>query len=329
MAAATQNFVAYVDLLGIGDASLGDGDSYHEQLRRFRLALCDAVDRHLDKSDEVFAFSDCAFASSSSLDRLGSYLARLQYTLWEQNIFLKGAISQGERGHFEFAALPKQSKEMITDRKRKLHGYWFPKTFVYPALLEKNLKGVAIQVDSSIGDALWLADNTITSTYFPTDATKKPVVIRDVRIPETNLPALDQLLKTYMLVSHGSRRVSRYYVPLIVTWIKSYDYSKIGFDSKTSEYSDVPLPLQQLVFNSKIASEVTALVGGDVIFYSLLAKIAVECEVAKLTEKVFDYIASNKRLRAAAELIPDEICPLPIRRRMIDTRIRHLFKPSK
>ncbi|WP_157571928.1 hypothetical protein [Hydrogenophaga taeniospiralis] len=329
MAVDTQNFVAYVDLLGIGDASLGDGDSYYDQLRRFRLALCDAVDRHLDKSDEVFAFSDCAFANSSSLDRLGSYLARLQYVLWDYNIFLKGAISQGERDHFEFAALPKQSKEIVADRKRKLHGYWFPKAFVYPALLEKNLKGVAIQVHGSVSDEKWLEVNTTTSAYFPTDATKKPIVIRDIRIPEEHLPALNNLLKTYMLMSHGSRRVSRYYVPLIVTWIKSYDYSKIGFDSRTSEYSDIPLPVKHLVFNPKIAFEVTALVGGDVIFYSLLAKIAVECQVEKLTAKVFDYIAGNKRLRAAAEHIPDEICPLLIRQRMIDTRIHHLFKTGK
>lgn len=131
------------------------------------------------------------------------------------------------------------------------------------------------------------------------------------------------------LISHSSRRVSRYYVPLIVTWIKSYDYSNIDVDPKTAIYTNIPIPLEQLIFNSKIAFEVAALVGGDIIFYSLLAKVAVECEVTKLTERVFDYIAGNKRLRAAAEFIPNEICPLQIRRRMIDARIRHLFRTEK
>jgi len=291
---AANRFVAYVDLLGVGDASLGDGDTYHDQLRRFRLALCAAVDRHLLEPDEVFAFSDCAFASSPSLERLGAYVAHLQYALWEHSIFLKGALSMGEHDVFDFASLPKQSRTLISARKKKLHGYWFSKSFVYPALMEKNLKGVALQVDSSIAHPEWLKANTLTSGYFPTDSAKKPQVIHDLRIPEAHLPALNTLLRTYMLVSHGSKRVSRYYVPLIVTWIKSYDYSRIAFDPKTSEYAGLPLPLQQLVFNPKIAIEVTALVGGDVIFYALLAKVATECEVTQLADRLYAYIAGNK-----------------------------------
>lgn len=323
------NYVAYVDLLGIGDASLEDTESYHDQLRRFRLALCDSVDRNLESADKVFAFSDCAFASSTSLERLGKYLMWLQYRLWEQDIFLKGAISVGKSDNYIFGDLPGQSKEVVEERKTKLQGYWFAKEFVHPALLEKNLKGIAIQVDSSIKDTEWIEKSVVASGYFQSDSSKRPVVIRDLKIPEEHLQSLEHLLKTYMLISHGSRRVSRYYVPLIVTWIRSHDYSKIELDAKTDDWKNAPLPLRQLILNSKIASEVTALVGGDVIFYSLLAKVAVECDAAKVTERVFDFIAGNKKLRAAAEFMPDDICPLSIRRRMIDSRIQYLFKSSK
>lgn len=325
----SQIYVAYVDLLGVGDASLEDTETYHDQLRRFRSALCDAVDRHLEGSDKVFAFSDCAFTSSSSLERLGLYLMRLQYRLWEQNIFLKGAISVGKPDYYEFGALPSQSKELIKERKKKLHGYWFAKEFIQPALLEKNLKGIAIQVDSSIKDTEWIKKHVIVSSYFPSDTSKRPIVIRDLLIPELHLESLNNLLETYMRISHGSRRTSRYYVPLVVTWIRSHDYSKIEFDAQTGEWNNAPLPLQQLILNSKIASEITVLVGGDVIFYSLLSKVAAECEAAKVTERVFDFIANNKKLRAASEFMPDDICSLSIRRKMIDSRIRYLFKATK
>ncbi|HEV7681929.1 MAG TPA: hypothetical protein VGO68_07400 [Pyrinomonadaceae bacterium] len=325
----TPNYVAYVDVVGVGDASIEDSDSYHDHLRRFRTALCDAVDRHLTVADKVFAFSDCAFASSQSLSRVGTYLERLQYLLWEQNIFLKGAISVGKPGHVEFAALAGQTKELVAERRRKLQGYWFAKDFVQPALLEKNLKGIAIQIDSSIEDKTWLQKHATASSFFASEHSKRPIVIRDLMIPPQHLNSLDSLLRTYMLVNHSSRRLSRYYVPLIVTWIKSHDYSRIEHDAKTGEWHNAPPPLRQLILNPKIAAEVAALVGGNVIFYSLLAKVATECDAEKVKEHVFDFLAGNKKLRAAAELIPEEICSNTIRRKVAESRVQYLFSSRK
>jgi hypothetical protein len=323
------SYIAYVDLLGIGNASVEDSQDYHDQLRRFRLALCTAVDQHLHESDKVFAFSDCAFASSRSLQRVGKYLVQLQYELWQHNIFLKGAITIGKPEHYEFADVSGQTEKLIGERRKKLQGYWFSKQFVKPALLEKNLKGIAIQVDTAIQDSDWIDNNVVASSYFSSETSKKPTVIRDLLIPSANLPSLESLLKIYMLVSNNSRRVSRYYIPLIVTWIKSHDYSRVSCDPKTGAWTEVPLPLAQLVKNPRIASEVAALVGGPVIFYALLEKVAAECEETNVTDHVFDFIASSKKLRDAAELIPNEICSAEVRQRVAESRIRYLFKTPK
>jgi hypothetical protein len=276
----------------------------------------------------VFAFSDCAFASSRSLERLGKYLVRLQYSLWEHNIFLKGAISTGKPEHHEFAALRGQSESLLKERRTKLQGYWFAQEFVQPALLEKNLKGIAIQVDRTVTDDLWLRKNAWATSYFANESSKKPVVIRDLIIPLQHLPALDSLLRTYMLVSHNSRRLSRYYVPLIITWVKSYDYSKIARDKKTKEWLKVPPPFAQLVLNPKITSEVISLVGGGVIFYSLLEKVLSECD-AEVVEPLLDVMSSNKKLRDAAELIPNEICAPDNRQKVAESRIQFLFKSRR
>lgn len=327
----TPNYIAYVDLVGIGDASVEDNKSYHTHLSRFRRALCDAVDEHLVEPDKVFAFSDCAFASSPNLNRLGDYLQQLQKNLWEQReqaIFLKGAISEGKSEYNDFAFLEGQSRQLISNRRKKLHGYWFANEFVKPALLEKNLKGIAIQVDNSIKDTIWLKQNTLSSGYYPSESSKKPVVILDLLIPKRNLHSLDSLLKTYMMISHGSRRVSRYYVPLIVTWIKSFDYSAIKCDSKTGKWNNAPLPLCQLIQNPKIASEVIALVGGSIIFYALLAKVSEECTEEKVVTQTLNFISSSKKLREAAELIPNEICPKDIRLRVVNSRVQYLFSST-
>ncbi len=59
---------------------------------------------------------------------------------------------------------------------------------------------------------------------------------------------------------------------------------------------------ESLVFQqpARIASEVAVLVGGPVIFYALLEKVHSECEETKVTERVFDFVASSKKLREAA-----------------------------
>jgi hypothetical protein len=86
--------------------------------------------------------------------------------------------------------------------------------------------------------------------------------------------------------------------------------------------------LAQLVQNPRIASEVAALVGGPVIFYALLEKVAKECDETKVTDQVFDFIAGSKKLRDAAESIPEEICSSEIRQRVAESRIRYLFNPA-
>jgi len=325
MSASTKEFVAYVDLLGIGDASVDTDDTYYDQLRRFRIALCDSVDTHLLAADTVYAFSDCAFAASADLKRMTSYLARLQYLLWQHKIFLKGAVTTGNRECFQFAALPKQTARLVSNRKKILSGQWFGKAFVAPALIEKKLKGVAIQMAEEVAKDEAAEAYVTWSAYYPSDVSKRSVPVRDLLIPKDHLPALKSILKTYVSISHSSKKLSRYYVPLVVTWVKSHNYSATGYDEKTGEWVDVPLPLQQLIFNPKIATEITSLIGGDVIFYSLLSSVASECQEERITEKVCSFIASSRKLRGAAEYIPDEICGLVIRKRVIDSRIRSLF----
>ena len=242
---AAPNYVAYVDLLGVGDASERNDDAYHDQLRRFRLALCKAVDEKLSDGDQVFAFSDCAFASSRSLGRISAYLSSLQSSLWEHAIFLKGGLSVAKEEFFDFAALPGQGDDLVRARVSRLHGYWFSKEFVAPALLEKNLRGIAVQISDNVRDAKWLENKTAYSAFFAGDALRRPTVFRDLLIPNSALRQLDTILRTYLVISHTSKRLSRYYVSLVITWINSHSYSRVGVDLASGDLLNAPLPLRR------------------------------------------------------------------------------------
>jgi len=47
--------------------------------------------------------------------------------------------------------------------------------------------------------------------------------------------------------------------------------------------------------------------------------------MAQSADRVCDFIASNRKLRDAAEFIPEEICKMEFRRRVINSRIDYLF----
>jgi hypothetical protein len=322
---ASPNYVSYVDLLGVGDASGKDDATYHDQLRRFRLALCKAVDEKLLDGDQVFAFSDCAFASSKNISRLSAYLSSLQSSLWEHSIFLKGGLTAAKEEYFDFAALPGQNDKLVGSRKQKLHGYWFSKEFVNPALLEKNLKGIAVQISESVCDQKWLDSKTAYSAYFSGDSLRKPTVFRDLLIPRYSLHHLNDILTTYLVISHTSKRLSRYYVSLVITWINSHDYSSVKIHEATGEYLDCPRPLKQLMGSRKLATEIILLPGGDIIYYSLLSKIATETTDARIMARVIDFLGSSKKLRGAAEQIPENICSSALCKRVNESRIRRLL----
>lgn len=316
------SFVAYFDMLGIGDASLDDSEAYHDSLLRFRQAICDTVDEKLSDLDKVFAFSDCAFFSSDNLPRLAAAISKVQSRLWEHSLYVKGAITTARLDYNDFAALPGQSDEIIEARGNKLFGYWFSKEFVQPALMEKNLKGIAIQIDPHLASDPWVLENVTYTAHYIGDSLRKPSVVLDLLIPVKSLRYLETILKKYLIISHTSRRLSRYYIPLLVTWINSHSFKKTVYDPGGNSYE---LPLRQLTASRKLASEIVQLPGGDLIYYSLLSKVEKECDDQKVVESLVDFIGSSKRLRTAAESIPPEICKPALCRRVNETRIQQLF----
>ncbi|MBK7706579.1 MAG: hypothetical protein IPJ30_12585 [Acidobacteria bacterium] len=236
----------------------------------------------------------------------------------------KGAVSKSEATYYDFAELKGQPENIIQKRKTKLLGYWFSKDFVLPAILEKSLKGVTIQVDPRITKEHkdWAEANCSFSAYFASESTRKPTIIHDLLIRSESLSSLETLLRQYLLLSRNSRRYSRYYLPLLITWINSYDYSDMKYDRSGNEYK---LPLRQLTVSRQMASEIVQLPGGELIYYALLSKLERDCDDQKLVQFVIDFISTNKRLLAAAAFVPDEICDRELRCRVNETRIDRLF----
>lgn len=332
---SNSSFVAYFDLVAVGEASRSDGGrGYFEQLGKFRVALCEVALQHLTVADRVYAFSDCAFVESSDVKRLGKFLTSIQKELWLSQILFKGAIAKGALKPVEFSAAREREPKDQALLKKVVLGQWFEIEAVKPAEAEKALKGIAVQIcdatsqespDTQVYPAQWIEKCTTYSCFFPTESTKRPTVIRDLLIPSTNLPMLDSVLRWYLISSHASKRVGRNYISLIVTWIRSHDYSKVSADKDTEEWVNAPAPLTQLIQNRRLQTEMLRHAGSEIIFYALLHQVEVGCKDAKIKEQVYRELGGIKKLTLYAEHVPAEICPEATRRTLVEKRVDKLF----
>lgn len=325
---AKRNFVAYFDLLGVGDSSEDDRDQYYAKLLEFKTAICQVVDVVARDGDEVYAFSDCAFLSSASLGRIFEFVSEMQNSLWYKSINFKGAVCASPNDVIDFAHLPEGGADANSARSRRLRGYWFGAEFVRPALLEKGLKGIGFSVDKSLWNYKIVRKKAFFSAYYPSDGIAKPVVFMDLVIPPKNLRPLEGIITNYLLTGHRSRRIAKYYVSLILTWIKSHDYASMAMGEAIDQDS-FPLPYRQLVGNQDLAKEILAMVGSDLIYYALLSRVSETCRDESVKMHLVEWIGASKKLRSCADSIPDEICARPLRNQVIERRVDKLVSTSK
>lgn len=302
-------------------------------LTQFRLALCEAIVDCLDgeDNDKVYAYSDCAFAQSANLSRLTKFLSELQHELWLRKIYFKGAISLGELKPEDYSHVSYSSLEKKRKLKSIVHGYWFGRSAVVPAETEKSLRGIAIQVcDSMTSSGMhavkkWIQGSTVHTGFYPSQTSKRVIAIVDLAIPKEYLPALDLLLQKYLLECQSTRRTARYYIPLIITWIKSHDFSNLQYDQRGGQWENAPKPFELLVQNQSIKNEMTHQFGAEIIYYALLDKVSSECKSPIAKEAVYRMLWASKRLMACSEFIPNEICAAEYRREVAEKRVQQLF----
>lgn len=323
-----RNFVAYFDLLGVGDSSEDDRDQYYGKLLEFKNAICQVVDVVAKDGDEVYAFSDCAFLSSASLERIFKFVSEMQNSLWYKSINFKGAVCSSPNDVDNFADLPEGGDEANNVRSMRLRGYWFGPEFVRPALLEKNLKGIGFLIDHSLSEEGIVRKKTSYSAYYPGEGASKPVVFRDLVIPQRNLRPLEGIIKEYLLTGHRSRRIARYYVPLIVTWIKSHSYASMT-ERPGIDPDSYPLPYRQLVENQDLAKEIMEMAGSDLIYYALLSRVSETCTDEGIKIRLVEWIGARKKLRSCADSVPEQICARTLCNQVIEHRVGKLVSRKK
>jgi hypothetical protein len=302
------NYIAFIDLLGTTEFALEDKVKFYNRLISFQETITNNC--HLLAGDgRVFFFSDSAYIESDNLDKLVTYLRKVRKALLELGLYMKGAIGTGELNASDphNSNLIKDRKE-VKLRKETVIGHCFGEDVVPIYALQAGLKGVGIRIAENLTQDFVKKGYGVASCYLPIENNRRAECFYDLKLDDSELN--DGILKLYLrnfyVTNTKSKKYGRYYLPFIVSWINSTDFSAtvLTDSSNGTGSSSVPLIFDLLLLSRSFDKHFTDLVGLEYVFFALLNKIFIECDSEKVKRRVFEYIASRKKLLSRLGTLP-------------------------
>jgi hypothetical protein len=304
----SSKYIAFIDLLGTTEFALEDETKFYNRLIAFQDTIADHS-HILAGEGKVYFFSDSAYIESGNLDKLVKYLRNVRKTFLEFGLYMKGAIGRGELN----ATDPHKSK-LIKDRdelrirKETVIGHCFGEAVVPIYALQASLKGIGIRISDDLKKEFVQRGFSIGSCYLPVENNRRAECFNDLRLEnsELNDGVLDLFLKNFYISNAKSRKYGRYYLPLLISWINSTDFSETELPDAVDgqPQASVPRIFEILLIRDAFAKHFADLVGLEYIYFALLNKIFTECDSEKVKKSVFEYVSRRKKLVGRLSSLP-------------------------
>lgn len=302
------NYIAFIDLLGTTEFAQEEKKKFYSRLITFQETISNSCSL-LAGEGRVYFFSDSAFIESKNLDKLIVYLRDVRRTLLEEGYYMKGAIGPGE-----LQASDPHNSNLIKDtatrklRKKTVIGHCFSDDVVPVYALQAGLKGIGIRVDEKLKTALEAKQLIVKSCYLPIENNRRAECFYDVRFDKGELEngVLNLFLRNFYITNAKSKKYGRYYIPFLISWINSTDFTntEISLPTDSNASETIPLIFELLINHGAFEKHFADLVGIEYIYFALLNKIFGECESAKVKKKVFDHISARKKFVNRLGVLP-------------------------
>jgi len=312
-------YIAYLEVLGTSDLARYDRRSYYESLAAFQKNL---VDKAKVLNGSVYFFSDTALVESPSAEGILTFIGDVRSALLDRGYYLKGAVSQGildANNHAERVG------------STRVNGSSFGVAVANVVDLHNTLRGIGIRLDSQAEDLLGAAREkslVVQTCHFPEPDSRHVEPLFDLRYRDDDVDTeevLLMMLKRFHQTNLRSKRLGRYYLTALVSWIRSTDFTAaIGsLHSDTEMYPpETPLILRKAL----LSEELRTFKGGPLILFALLDQIYsdtykhdVERPNEALARKVTAAVTRRKRTFInEIERVPEFVLDKRSRRRIID-----------
>lgn len=276
------SYAAILEIVGIKELAEDDYEKFSLVTTNFKLKAIQSVMPLIDKSRKlslsIFLFKDHCYIQANDLNALINYIFSLRKSFFEvSHYFFRCALTVGDLSLNESKIERKKSQETQSTAEIKYFEYSEVSTKLY-AMLER-FKGIGIMLDLESlvkENAFKSVKYSYFTNYFITDiANKKYQPYYDVAIRGDDFiyEALPQLFKRMGKDKLLSKKVARFYIPLLVNIARSFDLT-------TSKNEERSLPN---IIGTPAVTKHKDVPGFDFFFYMLI-------------DNLFD-VERNKKLR--------------------------------
>jgi hypothetical protein len=264
----------------------------------------------LKDTGKVYFFSDCAYIESVNLDDLVKYIREIRRTLLEEGYYLKGAIGPGALDASEAHSSQEITNSTIRKQREKVvKGSVFGTDVVPIYALQDSLRGIGIRIDKRVADVFEKRHYRVNSCHLPQSNSTHAECFDDIKFDDRELEdkILRAFIRTFFTSKTKSKKYGRYYIPFVLSWINSTDFSAVEVDEKKKKIHSQSTPLIfNMLLNGTFEKYFADLTGIEYIYFAFLNKIYSECANSqKLVEKVVGHVANKKRMVSRLENLPE------------------------
>ena len=273
------SYISYFDLLGTR-GFCEEPNIYYDNIVKFYeiVQQVSCLLKDDQESGGVAIFSDCAYAQSSSLNRLLSFVVGVRDRLMAQGLFFNAAIKKGNLGISSIES---------SNKSRPAIGVIFKDSQIASLyILQSQFKGIGIFIDRELIDEVNQNTDFKTSKCFFLEETFElgnkiilPKVYYDVKLRNNSYTkeiehTLDILYRNFYSAYIKSPHFGMYYVSILCNFLRSsdnifeWDYKKKTFSIQPLEFKSIWTMLKNNSITDLPGIEYLALIMVDVVYSS-------------------------------------------------------------
>lgn len=311
-----KSYCAFIDLLGTKESANVHAASYSKGIEAFT-NLVTATALELADNSHVYIFSDCAFVAFKDFASFARYIASVRYQLFSDRFFFKCAVVPGELTANTWAPTGVQRQDSAR-LVQLVSGTTFGDRSVAAFSLQEAFKGIGIIIDPSVGQSKY----TVETIFFKDDDLRTISVGHDLRYSKQEIgdicsgnenekngniqsnpeSFIRTILSSVVSAKTKQRKYGRYYISMLVSLVKSSDFSKVEYDKSSGRWKKYPIIFRHLFVNNFIEKSLSDVLGWE---YCYLAAIGEYFkQQTKKREDTFEAIIRElaKRPRVARKL---------------------------
>lgn len=308
----TQNSLAFVDLLGTSEFAQNERTRFQQSLVTFKETVESGASL-LASTDSVYFFSDCLYLETDAPERAIAFLRYLRRHMLLQGFYMKGALGYGTLDVLSPSGVGAGARQGHSRDQNEapptgptIRGHSFRGDVVEIYALQDALKGIGIRVAETLVPNL---DHSflVQSCHLPYPNSRVAECFSDLRFSAFDLDeeSIQFLLRDFVMAATRSKRYGRYYLSVLISIIRSSQYSGLAASPRTDEevFGD---HFVEILLTKDFERNFGTLPGIEQVYFALLDELYHQSQkkMIEWLDPVQDFLARRRRYISHLETVP-------------------------